>query len=106
MLEQYLPFKTGSRFRPLTDQQSVGYVFDNQSIVGEFSRVPLVFPRPNISTSTVIAGLTLLCPTCSILGCIPPDRAASNMSEKSRKFTNESGVAVKEATAYNSNRHE
>lgn len=70
-------------------------------VVDEYSRFPFVFPRPDVSTNTVIKCLTSLFLLVGMPAYVHSDRGASFMSRELSKFLSSKGVASSRTTTYN-----
>ena len=71
------------------------------NVVDEYSRLPFVFPCPDISTPTVIKCLTTLFSLFGMPGYVHSDRGSSFMSQELRVFLTSKGVATSRTTSYN-----
>lgn len=70
-------------------------------VVDEYSRLPFVFPRPDVSTNTVIKCLTLLFSLVGMPANVHSDRRASFMSRELHEFLSLKEVASSRTTSYN-----
>ena len=69
-------------------------------VFDEYSRFPLVFPCPDVSTNTVIKCLTSLLSLVGMPAYVHSDRGASFMSRELREFLSSKGVALSRTTSY------
>ena len=71
------------------------------NIIDEYSHFSLVFPCPDMTTSTIIKCLTTLFAVFGMAAYIHSDRGPSLVSQELHKFLIEKGIAVSHTTAYN-----
>ena len=71
------------------------------NIIDEFSRLPFVFPFPDVSRTTVVKCVTTLFSLFGMPVYVHSDRGASFMSHELRAFLTEKGAAMSRTTGYN-----
>ena len=70
------------------------------TIIDEYSRFPIVFPCPNISSQTVIKCLNQLFSLCGTPGYIHSDRGSSFISREIKEYLSQKGIATSRTTSY------